>query len=240
MKNLLFFAFLCCIIASCSSVKDASVLNQSFNGSLEKEIGEYKAKDWRGKMAHDRHAKPYSAFELNGKNSFINYGSQFNNAKKDFAISIWFYARDIAATPGARLVNKGLTKLGDPANSGYGIKIVEEADSQKVVFILGNGDTGEIFELEHTGIEKNKWHHVVAQRNSSLLELYVDGELRDNFTTPAFNVNTNMDFSIGALLRTPSEEKTVKNNQFFKGKMDDFVMFDKPLTAKEIQELFVK
>jgi hypothetical protein len=82
-----------------------------------------------------------------------------------------------------------------------------------------------------TGVNDNKWHHVVAVRNSLYsAQLYVDGVLEASGAVPpsaSSSVHTNSPLTIGG-----------GNQSFFAGQIDDVRIYNRALSADEVRQLF--
>jgi hypothetical protein len=88
-----------------------------------------------------------------------------------------------------------------------------------------------------TGYDDDQWHHVVGTVNApaDTVQLYVDGEFQRQVSRiPAYplildNGGSSYRVDIGARSR---------KNSYFKGTIDDVSIFNKVLSAEEIQEIF--
>ena len=77
----------------------------------------------------------------------------------------------------------------------------------------------------------NKWTHVVGVRQGNTLKIYEDGiekNLVSNSNIGAYSVSSSTSASIGRTL--------CSNNIFFKGKIDEFSVYNRALTADEIKQ----
>jgi len=78
---------------------------------------------------------------------------------------------------------------------------------------------------------KGAWHHLVVSRASDKIQLYLDGTLAG--TSAAVGLadysGSNLSFSVGARVGT---------SNFFKGFVDDIRIYNRPVTAQEVTELF--
>jgi len=80
------------------------------------------------------------------------------------------------------------------------------------------------------------WHHLVAQKNGAVLELYVDGQLVG--TSPVTAAESDADCAcqllVGQLKRWPLAGNADQIRPF-SGRLDELAIYDRPLSLTEIQ-----
>lgn len=97
----------------------------------------------------------------------------------------------------------------------------------------GGGSFTSVSEDEGGNVSDNTWHHVVAVRQGVNTHVYIDGVRVDGATAPAVkNVSNNAPFKIGA------QKGTGGFNNWYNGLMDDIIVYNRALSADEINELF--
>ncbi len=132
-----------------------------------------------------------------------------------------------------KLVNKGLTFSGTPANAGYGLQIRDEI----IEFNVGDGSTvGRATAAEPGGIG---WHFVagVLDRTAAEIRLYLDPDSTSPTASGAISglgsLDTNIEFAIGALDRSPVSNAS----EHFLGWIDDVAVYRQALTGKQVLAL---
>ncbi len=94
--------------------------------------------------------------------------------------------------------------------------------------IEGGGGAG----TEGVEVTAGKWTHVAAVKQGPKLLLYVDGKLAHETGAPGdLSTTSAMDFALGA-------NPHYTGNEFFHGRIDDFALFAKALSAEEIEKIF--
>ncbi len=107
----------------------------------------------------------------------------------------------------------------------YGLGIV----NRKAKFHVYNGGLGFYF-LSNVTVNDGLWHHIVAVRTSSTDgEIYVDGSLAGSGSGPARSLN-NVPVWIGGPGFTGPFQ--------FNGLIDDVRIYNKALSAAEVQQLY--
>ena len=83
---------------------------------------------------------------------------------------------------------------------------------------------------------RDTWHHVCAVRNADALHLYINGELiiSKRGKNPVFDTTKDTPLFIGG---NPSFDPSSEKNRNFKGDIDEVLIYNRVLSAKEISEL---
>jgi hypothetical protein len=166
----------------------------------------------------DKDGNPNSAMMFNGSSDFLSLRSS------DFVVSAYTYSLWIKpvtqSTPNAALAIGG---SGGDQTISYGTNGVASGSYTKYKQNASSLNTG------GDNID-GEWHHVAVVRSANVHELYIDGELIANnipdFTTIEYG--DNHDIFIG---------KSHRNTDYFEGAIDEVKIFDRALTAQEIEEL---
>ncbi|HPY29322.1 MAG TPA: CARDB domain-containing protein [Verrucomicrobiota bacterium] len=168
------------------------------------------------------------AFRFDGVNDLVSYTDFPNLGTNSFSVAFWYRAETTSAAAGMmKLINKGMTRYGTPANAGFHVRL----ESSKLAFSLGDA-SGRV-SITSSEPTVGVWHHVVGtlDRSNRLARLYVDGALaaQTNYTTLG-SIDTDIRFAIGALDRRPGSSALA---EFFQGLIDEVLFFDRPLGADE-------
>ena len=83
-----------------------------------------------------------------------------------------------------------------------------------------------------TAVNDNKWHHVVGTYDGETVRTYVDGVLEDSNTLPSGNLPSDT-----GPLRISADYQTTPAN-FFGGSLDDIRLYNRALSAGEVQRLY--
>jgi hypothetical protein len=173
-----------------------------------------------------------NAFQFDGSTGYIDMGlgvGQFGTGP--FSLEAWFLWTGAGSSVDDIIRNSDYPVSGPAA--GYWIRINQSA--QTLEFFVGNPVTSNPAGLVTTAVAPNAWHHVVATRDpSGAMTLYLDGQpVGTSSVPPAFNVNTSdARFALGAW----NDRFGVV--EFFPGLMDQISIYNRALTAAEVQTLF--
>ena len=91
-------------------------------------------------------------------------------------------------------------------------------------------EAGQGFRTEGVPLENGKWVHVAAVKDGSRLTLFIDGEATHSVDVPA-RISTQSEI-IGL-----GHNPLFHGDEYFDGKLDDFVFYARALTADEVAEL---
>jgi hypothetical protein len=175
------------------------------------------------------------AFSLNGVNQYINTGSSATFDVLNFTIDAWVHI-DPATNVGERRVisrddvvvvpdsSRQLFVLKSSSPSGSG-----GADGHAVFAILKGGALAQV---SAPAALTAGWHHLAGVRFRSTLALYVDGVLVATTTTSITGtISPLAPLVIGQV-------SPALNAEFFPGLIDEVEIFDRALSASEIQAVF--
>lgn len=121
--------------------------------------------------------------------------------------------------------------------AGYGLRIANDNRLDFVAVDCGTGDCGfgtTEFALRGTSnVADNQFHHVAGVRRADgTLEVYVDGVMEATRQDPLRNTDSSDPFTIGEIDAGPLPEVP------FSGLIDDVRLYNRALTASEIQGIF--
>ena len=94
--------------------------------------------------------------------------------------------------------------------------------------ILRQGDGASKPIVGHSRITRWKWHHAAVVRNGRRIRIYLDGKLDGEGLAGTADVAGSRDFFIGG------RSDNVAN---WEGRLDEFVVFDRPLASEDIKKL---
>jgi hypothetical protein len=181
-------------------------------------------------LTTDRFNQPNCAYNFNGTSDYIVMLNAGPTGTVSRSVSFWAQTSNtVIQVPfnyGNPSMAGGIWQIVANYNcTGYGF------DQSTAAAIRGNTTTVD-----------NTWHHIVAIQNSSVgitvgsIQIYVDGVLQPSITcfvtSTAATINTNNVFPI-TIGRGSSS-----NVRYFKGKLDDFYMYDRVLTPAEVIQIY--
>ena len=189
-------------------------------------------------LTTDRFSNSNSAYSFNGTSNCINVNDvaslRLNNI--DFSISFWTYI-NVYGTGGATAF---IYKRGSGNQNGWGI-LLDQGTQNKIGFITSGGIDPRGYST--ATLPLNSWHNVIVVYRLALqqLQFYIDGVL-DNTTTgvnsnyiplvgmPSPNANCNSIMRFG--------QDSQNNYYWLNGKLDDIGIWNRALTACEINQLY--
>lgn len=133
-----------------------------------------------------------------------------------------------------KIVNKGLTSAGTPMNAGYHLRVRDGL----IEFGISTG-VGQIQSVNGPEPDINVWHFAagVFDRDGQQIRMYINptdaSPTGVTPLTPVGSIVTNIDFSIGALDRTPIGA----SSEYFNGIIDEVRLYRAALTGEQILEL---
>ena len=162
-----------------------------------------------------------NAVVFDGTNYLNCTGGNFGT--EDFSIGLWILFPISGSSSWGGIISKGFTTSA-PVNTwgivrnGNSTTSVKFQDVAKPLFgFYDNLDSGQILE---------GWHYISVVRQDTNVSLYVDGKVVSSLVkTPVASLTNNADLKMGAY-------------KYFKGKIDEVMIFNKPLSENQIKALY--
>jgi hypothetical protein len=182
-------------------------------------------------LTTDRFGNPNKAYSFNGVNSQISVNTSFFNPNwTDYSISAWFSSdnpnkleQEILNTVPHNCLGIGYNYSG--SWTGYCVYSLN-SNPAVATWDLALGRKGSF-----QNYVPNQWYHVVLVKSGSVWKQYINGALEDTFTNTTVLTSTLIGLSFGASgSSVPSE--------FFSGKLDDYMIYNRALTSNEINTLY--
>lgn len=159
--------------------------------------------------------------EFDQENDEVNVFYHENlNQKDTFTVSAWANA---LVVEGHRAV---VSCRDDFPQRGY---IFYVTPDNTWMFIVGTGS--EWAQIQGPAVNLGKWDHVAGVYADGTMKFYINGELIDE-KDAKISVNPGQEFLIGA-----GKNESDKHDYFFKGKIDDVLVYDRELNKNEIAEV---
>jgi len=180
-----------------------------------------------------------TALEFDGVDDYVDVGDPPDGsldfgADESFSIAAWIKCDDVGGHS-AIVGKRRCTGLHGYFYEGYGFRVISDG-----TLYFGIEDTGNngVSMYGNTAVADNQWHHVVAVRNATAnkLYLYVDGNSDAESVTDSTSgsLSTAQDLWIG-LHRTTVSNNPAENPHYFSGLMDEVCIYNRALSAQEIQ-----
>ncbi len=182
--------------------------------------------------------KQGSALNFNGVNSYVNIPDSESLRVQSLTLSVWIYMTERPyqhGTTHSTIINK-LYYTGGTGTSGYKLQFeFPTSTNDRLVVSIGDGNNQK-FLVEYNSINDltlHEWHHVVGTWNGNLASIYIDGQLKTSTTTEAYIiVHDSTSLALGT--ETTSGVKDV----WFKGKIDEAMIYNRALSSEEVTQLF--
>ncbi len=184
-----------------------------FNGNANDESGNGNNGTVNGAiLTADRNGVANQAYSFDGIDDFI---SILRNYQGSFTTSIWFNSNG----------NSQYKPLIDAFDVNWEIQII---NSFLAYVSFDNSSNIQVFNSSIL-ITNNNWNNLICTFNSNLLNFYLNGNQIDQFTVNTLPINSG-NYFLGASLTGSA--------QYFEGKLDDIGIWNRALTACEIQNLY--
>lgn len=182
----------------------------------------------------DRFNQDGKSIELNGINQAIELASDFDYNEK--TISVWFYAEDIPVfdyelnpnTSWRSIVTSDYPGL---ENGSINLAVSKVDGTNKVWFYSGGMDYQVNPEILSAEIEENQWYHIAVTLSKDIIRLYLNGKLINSSTATFVNSVNGLPYMILGAGRW-------KDNRFFDGRLDDFLLYNRVLSKEEIYSIY--
>jgi len=163
---------------------------------------------------------------LDGVNDYITFpsSSSFGFGAGDFTVEL-FICPDVVASDYIGLC--GSLNVGTPVGFAFG------TDNAGYITYSFNSSSATTFTANSTGVKwsANVWQQIVLRRESGSVIIFLNGSQIGTTKTDTANLGTSDDFVIGRYY-------TNYNDYYFDGKISNFKIYSKALTASEIQQNF--
>ncbi len=212
-----------------------------FNGNANDESGNNLNGTVIGSnLTTDRIGNSNSAFDFNFNNA--SFGSQNHEIYipyspvlnvNQISVSVWLYPRAYfwPSNPGSSaIINRYQYGYSNPNGQAWGIGFTESSVSGSIITSNGTAATSVTSNL---ALALNTWHHLVLTYDLVNIKLFIDGVLSSvQPYNGAMNISGNSGISIG--------ESNQANGYWHHtdGKIDDIGIWNRALTACEIQNLY--
>jgi len=168
------------------------------------------------------HNLPPKAFNFDG-NTIIQTNYNSKNIVQNGTISLW-----VKADPKNNKEYVEILGYRKPSSSKYLFSFYWVNKLNKFWLMNSSGDEGVAAEYEGINDIINQWTHIAGTFDNNVMKLYINGKYINQKTLPN-STGDNGDIMIG----------WSGYNDKFKGCLSDLAIFDKVLTSKKIEELYL-
>jgi|GEM_PF-4557150 len=221
---------LCCfsLFSFAQNLQNGLIAHYPFKNNARDAHGTHHGQVYGAQMTEDRFGRPNHAYLFDGFNDYIDVPVDAF-LTPNYTYSLW---AQISEPLGWGTYQYAFWIGGTGADQGVG---VSNAANNVTGWIYGSylvsPQPAVAFITDGLSPTPGRWYHLVAVRETSFIRFYVDGVLVGQATTqgrlPAYSLNPYM--AIGARLTS---------GQFFRGKIDDIRLYDRPLSTEEVTELY--
>ncbi len=173
----------------------------------------------------------------------LNGSSQYAEAPDDASLDItnqitlaaWIKPETFSANPQG-LINKAINGTGAAGTDGFELTLSSTGSTwpQKVFFRINQATSGDTYRVNSTTsypIDGNTWMHVAATFDGTDLKLYINGQLEGTVS------GVGQTIAVNSLPLTLGAQDGATPDRFYMGWMDDARVYNRALSASEIQQL---
>jgi hypothetical protein len=211
------------ISISSASFTGGLVAYYPFNGNANDASGNGRNGTVHGAaLVADQNGKPNHAYSFNGIDNYIYFGRVLPDMS-EMTVSTWAY------------LEKGGNTLFSDADWVPGSDIQLTLKPDNVVGV--RGDKGGYPLMDEVKVKpdlSNSWHHIAWTMSATASFIYIDGLLAAKINKGGSNVNYH-DFVLGTL---EFPQGVLGFGGYWSGKLSDFRIYNRILSASEIQSLY--
>lgn len=159
----------------------------------------------------------------------ISNHSSFDFASGNLTVSLWVKTN----STNRMMLWQESGKNGAGDNQVW-LRIGDNTTDRFTRFAIEDNTGSAIMNIGSAGkVSDNLWHHVVAVREGTYTKVYIDGALIKEMNASNLKIISNeQDFKIGM------QDGTSSYSNFFKGEIDDFLVYKRALTEAEVKMLY--
>ena len=163
------------------------------------------------------------AFGLDGVDDYVNIPNDSSLSPSTITVDAWFYATDISG----QLVPPLLKKSHD--RDGYALEMAGESGDHLAFWVSVSG-VGWV-RSDNVYLSTNTWYHVAATYDGSEIKVYLNGQPQGTPTSVTGSIEPiSSPLYIGSDPGSPG--------RFFKGLIDEVEIYNRALSASEIQAIY--
>lgn len=237
------------MLTGCGDINAGLVAHYPFNGDANDRSGNnYEGVVNGATLTQDRFGNANSAYEFDGQDDYIALPQNINLLDTDFSISVFLKPDDYGKQSStssfcARTIISHrfrAHKNGDPMNSGLILRLTKGRGCDGNNFFSGRfidpSSQYNPITYQYTATNAYDWFHYTITRASDTMTIYLNANVVAEVDVSPQKIQMNSDqafTTIGANIHG--------NNQFFfpfDGVLDDVRIYDRALSASEVQQLY--
>jgi hypothetical protein len=160
------------------------------------------------------------ALEFDGNSDFVEVPDDSTFDMNDLTIAFWMKSYDSS---------RYVTPISNYGTGNYDQWYGFEAPTGSVIRFLVDDGSAITAAQSTTNVFDGQWHFVAGTRSSAAVKTYINGQLEDSVPETAALIQPTMPLWIGG---------QYSQNRFFNGVIDDVRIYDRALSAEEIEELY--
>ena len=163
------------------------------------------------------------AFGLDGVDDYVNIPDDSSLSPSTITVDAWFYATDISG----QLVPPLLKKSHD--RDGYALEMAGESGDHLAFWVSVSGVGWVRSDIVY--LSTNTWYHVAGTYDGSDIKVYLNGQPQGTPTSVTGSIEP-----ISSPLYIGSDPSS--QGRFFKGLIDEVEIYNRALSASEIQAIY--
>jgi hypothetical protein len=208
-------------ITTFTVLPDGLIAYYPFDGNANAKIGTLNGTVSGATLSTGRNNESNTAYSFDGVDDYIEFGAGMLSGDGEFSILIWI---NTSSGSFARILSQ--------RNGGYnGQYIVELESDGEIEFYTYSSLTGKWIVRSSSALNDGNWHHLAFVQQDNGGKMYLNGSLdqTDNSNGKVNLLSTN---------KTYLGKDGRNNSSFYTGKVDDLKIYNRALSASEIQTLF--
>ena len=176
------------------------------------------------------------SLDLNGTSQYAEVPDGASlDITNQITLAAWIKPETFSADPQG-LINKAINGTGAAGTDGFELTLSSTGSTwpQKVFFRINQATSGDTYRVNSTTsypIDGSTWMHVAATFDGTDLKLYINGQLEG--TVPA----AGQTIAANSLPLTLGAQDGATPGRFYMGWMDDARVYNRALSASEVQQL---
>ena len=207
-------------ITTFTVLPDVLIAYYPFDGNANAKIGTLNGTVSGATLSTGRNNESNTAYSFDGVDDYIEFGTGMLSGDGEFSILIWINT----SSPSGRFLSQ--------RNGGYnGQYFVDLLSDGKIRFGTYSNSNYKWTVTTSSALNDGNWHHLAFVQQDNGGKMYLNGSLdqTDNSNGKVNLLSTN---------KTYLGKDGRNNSSFYTGKVDDLKIYNRALSASEIQTLF--
>ena len=210
-------------ITTFTVLPDGLIAYYPFDGNANAKIGTLNGTVSGATLTTGRNNDDDTAYSFDGVDDYIEFGAGMLSGDGEFSILIWINTS--SSTTQKRILSQ--------RNGGFqGIYKLDLLTNGKIKF-LTYSTTNEWIVTSSSAVNDGNWHHLALVQKDNGGQMYLNGSLdqTDN-SSGKVNLTSTIKTYLG------KEGRNNSSDWYYSGKVDDLKIYNRALSASEIQTLF--